>query len=138
MGYTPPDSWTEVSGPLRKSGTVKLDANGKGVIMFTPSNANQRWVISTVITTTDQSATASLIPYVTGAVNSYDIAAMSPANQFGTSWDGNNDSFSGDIDVSPGDTFCVLYYPPPGQSGSSLSGVHATAVIQGTYYTRRS
>lgn len=136
-GFIPPDHWTEVSGMLRKSGSVQLDATGKGVIEFSLDNASQRWAIASVVTSTNQSATATLIPYATGALNTYDISMLGPSNQFGTTYSGNNDTFYGGIDVSPTDTFCVLYYPPPGQDGSSLAGVIAVAVIRGTYYTRR-
>lgn len=137
-GFIPPDHWSEVSGMLRKSGSVKLDANGNGVIEFGVDNASQRWVVNSIVTQTDQDSTATVVPYCTGAINTYTLATLSPSNQFGTSYSGNNDTFGGALDVSPTDTFCVLYYPPPGQSGSSLSGVRAIAVIRGTYYTRRS
>lgn len=137
-GFTPPDHWTEVSGILRRSGTVTLDATGNGVVEFTLDNANQRWVITSVVTSTNQSSTATLIPYCTGAINTYTLSTLSPANQFGTTYSGNNDTFYGALDVSPTDQFCVLYYPPPGQSGATLSGVKATAIIRGTFYTRRS
>lgn len=136
-GFTPPDHWTEVTGILRRSGSVKLDGNGKGVIEFTLDNASQRWVVTSIVTSTNQSSTATLIPYATGAINTYDISTLSPANQFGTTYSGNNDTFYGALDVSPTDNFCVLYYPPPGQSGSSLQGVLATAIIRGSFYTRR-
>jgi hypothetical protein len=136
-GFIPPDHWTEVSGGLRKSGSVVLDASGKGVIEFAPSNGNQRWVITSVVVSTNQSSTASLVPYATGALNTTDISMLSPVNDFGATFDGNNDTLSGAKDVAPTDTFCVLFYAPPGQSGSSLAGVRASAVVRGTYYTRR-
>jgi hypothetical protein len=137
-GFIPPDHWAEVTGMLRKSGSVILDANGNGVILFDVDNASQRWVVTSIVTTTNQPAIATLVPYCTGALNTYSVPTLSPSNQFGTSYSGNNDQFSGALDVSPTDTFCVLYYPPPGQSGASLSGVKATAIIRGTYFTRRS
>ena len=137
-GFIPPDHWTEVSGMLRKAGSVKLDASGNGVILFDVDNASQRWVVTSIITTTNQNAQATLVPFATGALNTYSVSTIAPGQQFGTTFSGNNDTFGGSIDVSPTDTFCVLYYPPPGQSGSPLSGVIASAVIRGTYYTRRS
>lgn len=136
-GFFPPDHWAEVSGMLRKSGSVKLDASGNGVILFEVDNASQRWVVTSVVTQTDQPAVSTLVPYCTGALNTYSVSTLGPSNTFGTTYSANNDTFGGAIDVSPTDTFCVLYYPPPGQSGALLSGVRATAVIRGTYYTRR-
>lgn len=137
-GFTPPDHWGETASQLRKSGTVTLDANGKGSVSFSPDSANQRWVVTTVIVSTNQSATATLVPYATGALNTTDISQMSQGNQLGTSYDGNSDTFGGPpFDVGPCDFYSVLWYPPPGQSGAALSGVIASAVLQGTKYTRR-
>lgn len=95
-------------------------------------------MITSVVVSTNQSSTATLIPYATGAINTTDISVLSPVNDFGATYDGNNDVLSGSKDVAPTDTFCVLFYPPPSQSGSSLAGVRASAVVRGTYYTRRS
>jgi hypothetical protein len=137
-GFTPPAHWGETAGQLRKSLSVTLDAGGKGSVSFTPDSANQRWVVTTVVVNTNQSATATLVPYATGALNTTDISQMSPGNQLGTSYDGNNDTFAGPpFDVGPVDFYSVLFYPPPGQSGAALAGVIATAVISGTKYTRR-
>ena len=137
-GFIPPDHWGEVSGALRKFGSVKLDGSGFGVIELQPDNGNQRWVVSSIVTQTNQAAQATLVPYVTGALNSYTLSTLSLGSQFGSSYSGNNDTFGGSLDVNPTDTFCVLYYPPPGQDGSPLAGVIASAVVRGTYYTRRS
>ena len=138
-GFTPPDHWGEVASLLTKNGSVTLDSSGNGVVTFTPDNANQRWVVTTVIVSTNQSATATLVPYATGALNTTSLSQMSPGNQLGTSYDGNNDTFGAPgFDVGPCDFYSVLFYPPPGQSGSTLSGVIATAIVKGTKYTRRS
>lgn len=136
-GYSPPDSWDEVSGPVRKSSTVVLDASGKGVVEFAPHSGNTRWIITSVVVSTNQTATASLIPYATAALNTFDISMLSATNDFGATYEANNDAFYGSMDVPPTATFCVLAYPPPGQSGSPLAGVRFTAVVRGTYYTRR-
>jgi len=138
-GFSPPGHWTEVTSQLRKSASVTLDANGKGSVSFSPDHANQRWVVTAVIVNTNQAAIATVVPYATGALNTTDISQMSPGNHLGTSWDGNNDTFGGTaFDVGPVDFYSVLWYPPPGQSGSPLAGVIATAVLTGTKYTRRS
>lgn len=137
-GFIAPDHWTEAAAQLRIAASVTLDANGNGVVSFSPDHANQRWVVTTVIVNTNQSATASLVPFASGALNTVSLSQMSPGNQLGTSYDGNNDTFAGPaFDVGPCDFYSVLWYPPPGQSGASLAGVIATAVVKGTKYTRR-
>lgn len=135
--FVPPGHWTETASQLKKSMSVTLDSGGKGTAEFTPDNANQRWVITSVVVRTDQDATATVVPFATLALNSGDIATMSQGNQQGTSWAGNNDQFRGGLDVGPCDNVSVLFYPPPGQSGAPLAGVTATAVVTGTRYTRR-
>lgn len=135
--FSPPDHWNEVSSLLRRSKSVKLDSNGNGVVTFETDNANQRWVLTSVKVSTDQMSQATLVPYATSALNSTDLTTLSQGNVFGTSWTGNNDTFTGAVDVGPCDFYSVLWYPPPGQSGAALAGVIATAVIIGTRYTRR-
>jgi hypothetical protein len=136
-GFTPPATWTEISTQLRKSGQVTLNAGGVGTLTFQPTSANQRWVVTLVSVSTNQNALATVIPYCTVALNTTDITQLSASNNLGASWDGNNDSFSTPFDVGPCDYFSVLWYPPPGQSGTPLSGVIASALIAGTSYTRR-
>lgn len=136
-GFVPPDHWTEVPARLRKSLTTQLDANGRGTVTFDTDHANQRWVITSVFVSTNQPSQSTLVPYATSALNTTDISQMSPGNQFGQSWTGNNDTFTGPIDVGPCDFYSVIWGPPTGQSGAPLAGVIATAVVQGTKYTRR-
>ena len=135
--FVPPAHWAEAASQLKISGSVTLDSNGNGTVQFTPVNANQRWVVLAVLVSTNQAAVATVVPYATLALNSGDIATMSQGNQQGTSWAGNNDQFRGGLDVGPCDNVSVLFYPPPGQSGTPLAGVIATAVVTGTRYTRR-
>lgn len=139
-GFVPPPHWTEVASQLKTSGSATLNSGGTGTVSFSPDHANQRWVLRNVVVTTNQAATATVIPYATLALNTTDITQLSQGNQRGTSWTGNNDQFSGSLDVGPCDYVSVLFYPPPGATGSqiaALSGVIATAVITGTKYTRR-
>jgi hypothetical protein len=128
----------ETSTLLKKSGTVALDANGNGVLIFDPDNARQRWEITSVIVSTNQNAIATVVPQVTLAVNTTDLGTMSPANQRGGTWNGNQDTFAGQIDIGPCDFVSVIFAPPTGTSGTPLSGVLATAILTGTKYTRRS
>lgn len=128
----------EVSGQLIKSGHVTLDANGNGVLTFDPDNANQRWVVNSVVVSTNQSATATDIPIATLALNTTSLATMSTGNQRGATWSGNNDTFAGNMDVGPCDFLAVLFSPAIGQPSAPLVGVIASAVVTGTKYTRRS
>lgn len=128
----------EVVGLLRKSGTVTLDAGGHGTLTFDPDNAHQRWEVTGVVVSTNQDATATTVPVATLAVNTVSYGTMSPGNQRGASWNGNQDTFRGQLDIGPADFLTVLFTPPAGSAGAPLSGVVATAVVSGTKYTRRS
>lgn len=129
---------TEIQGQLKQSRQVTLDANGNGVLTFDPDNARQRWVVRQVVITTNQSATATVVPVVTLALNTQAFSTMSPGNQRGSTWNGNQSTFTGAEDVGPCDYFTVMFRPPNGASGSSLAGVICTAVVTGDKYTRRS
>lgn len=128
---------TETEGQLRASGTVVLNGSGNGVISLSPDNARQRWEVTTVVVSTNQSATATVVPVATVALNTSDITTLSDGNNRGQSWSGNQDTFAGKIDVGPCDNLTIGFSPAPGQNGSSMSGVIAKAVITGTKYTRR-
>jgi hypothetical protein len=144
-GFIPPATWTETAVQLKTSQSVTLNAAGVGTVSFSPDHANQRWVIGGsgvpgIVVATNQAAAASVVPFCTLALNTTDITQLSAGNQRGTSWSGNNDVFSGAIDVGPCDYVSLLFYPPPGSSPAQiavLSGVIATAIVTGTKYTRR-
>lgn len=133
---TTPKAPVEISAQLKKSGSVTLTATG-GVIIFDPDHANQRWEVESVVTTTNQAATATVVPVTTVALNTPVPSLLSPGNSRGATWSGNQDTFTGKVDVGPCDSLCVLFTPPPGQSGTPLVGVIAHAVVTGTKYTRR-
>jgi len=127
----------EIESQLKASKTVTLDANGLGVLQFDPDNANQRWEIESVVISTDQSATAVVVPVVTLADRAATLATMGLGNQQGASWNGNQITFRGKWDVGNCDYVSVMFSPPRGTSGATLSGVHATAVVLGRKFTRR-
>ena len=135
-------SWTETSSQLALSSSVVLSALGQGVIEFDPDNANQRWEITGVVVSTNQAATATTIPVATNALNAPFASMVNQSNTRGATWSANQDQWSGGtIDVSPADSFCVVFTPPAGLSGTALAplaGVIAYASITGTKYTRRS
>lgn len=139
-GFSPPPHWNETSSQLRKSGQVKLNAAGAGTLTFETDSSNQRWVITQVVINTNQAATATVVPQCTLALNTTDITQLSQGNTRGTSWAGNNDTFSASVDVGPMDYASLLFFPPPGSTPAQiavLSGVIAGATIQGVKYTRR-
>lgn len=126
----------ETALQLKKSGQVTLDSTGNGVLIFDPDSARQRWEITHIVVATNQSSTATVVPIVTTALNTTGLSTMSPGNQRGATWDGNQDTWEGLIDVGPCDFFTMLFSPPTGQ-GASLAGVICSAIITGTKYTRR-
>lgn len=139
-GFIPPAHWTEIAGLLHDSQTATLSSAGLATLIFTPNSGNQRWVLSNVLVSTNQAATATVVPYATLALNTTAFSTMSPGNARGTSWAGNNDQFRGYLDVGPCEFCSLLFYPPPGATAgqiAALAGVTATVVISGTRYTRR-
>lgn len=138
MAWVPPDNWTETQQQLIKSGQVKLSASGNGTLYFTPDSSRQRWVVTSVVVSTNQNATSTVVPVATVALNSNDLETMSAGNNRGATWSGNQDVGMATIDVGPCDNLSVIFSPPPGTSGTPLSGVIASAVVTGVKYTRRS
>lgn len=133
-----PAAWSEVASGLGKAATVTLNGLGQGTIEFITDSANQRWEVGSVVVSTNQPATATVIPVVNLGLNASQFASLTLTGQRGATWSGNQDTWSGGtVDVSPTDSFAVVFAPPPGTSGSPLAGVIASAVVTGTKYTRR-
>jgi hypothetical protein len=131
---------SETAGHLYVSGQVKLDSSGNGVLTFDPSNARQRWVVSSIVVSTNQAATATVVPVATVCRNTTQVSTLSQGNNRGQSWSGNQDTFAGEIDISAADFLSVLFSPPPGATSpqiAALAGVIAYATVTGTRYTRR-
>lgn len=139
MSWSPPSAWTETEGQLKVSGQVTLSSAGQGTVYLQPVSAHQRWEVTSVVVATNQPATATVVPVATVALNSNDITSMSAGNNLGASWSGNQDTFSGDIDVGPCDFLSVVFSPPPGSTGAQialLAGIIAAATVTGSKYTR--
>jgi hypothetical protein len=136
MGFTPPAAWVETATQLKTSGVCTLGASGLGVISVSPTSANMRWVLDSVIVTNSQPGAANPVPWATLALNTTVFSQMSQGNQRGTTISSNSCTFSGSIDVGPCDFLSVLFYPAPGTSGAGFSGVTCAAVFTGTRYTR--
>lgn len=131
---------TEIEGRLVKSGSVKLDSTGNGVITLDPENARQRWEVASVVVSTNQSATATVVPVATVAKNTSIASQLSQGNNGGQSWSGNQDVFAGKWEISAADYLSVIFSPPPGATGgqiAALSGVICYATITGAKFTRR-
>lgn len=140
MPWQPPDHWTEVQSQLKQSGQVTLDANGNGVLYFTPDSARQRWEVTSVVVTTNQPANATVVPQAQLAINTADLSTMSQGNGRGASWSGNQDTFQGLVEVGPVDYLTILFNAPPGATGgqiAQLAGVMASVVVTGSKFTRR-
>lgn len=122
------------------SGSVVLDSTGSGVITFDPANARQRWEVKAVRVSTNQAATATTVPVATMARNTTIASQLSQGNNFGASWSGNQDVFTGQMDIGPADFLSVIFAPPPGATAAqvaALAGVTCYATVTGTRYTRR-
>lgn len=139
-GFIAPDNWVEISGRLRTSQSGTLGATGTTAIIFQPTSANQRWVVTSCVVSTNQASTAVVTPYATMALNTTDITQLGQSNRVADTYNGSQNTFSGALDVGPCDFLAVLVYPPPGSTAgqiSALVGVIASVVIYGTKYTRR-
>lgn len=130
----------EIDGELKKSGSVTLDSNGLGVLTFDPDNANQRWEVTSIVTFTNQNATATVVPVATVALNTVSLKTLSPGNARGATWSGNQDTFTGKLNVGPSDFLTISFSPRTGATSTqiaTLAGVIASVVVTGTKYTRR-
>lgn len=116
----------EDQGLLEVSATVILDSNGDGTIDFGVQNAWQRWEVTTVVVSTNQAKNQT--PYPVAAVYAGPIAE--PYVQ-GVSWTGNQDTFSGVVNVHEGSDLHVVWT-------GGIAGTVAKARVYGTRYTRMS
>lgn len=131
---------TEVESQLRQAGRVTLDSSGNGVITMDPASGRERWEVTSVVVSTNQASTATVVPVATVALNTVIASQLSQANSRGQSWSGNQDSFAGQVDVGPADFLSVIFSPPAGATGAqiaTLAGVICYATVTGTRYTRR-
>lgn len=131
---------TEISGQLRYAAQAVLDLTGSAVITFDPASARERWEVASVVVSTNQAAAATVVPVATVGKNTLIASQLSQGNNRGSSWSGNQDVFSGLIDISPADFLSVIFSPPPGATSAqilTLPGVICYATITGTRYVRR-
>ena len=103
------EAWAETATQLHRAGQVILDDDGNGVLTFDPYSARQRWVVSSVVVSTNQAAAATVIPVATVAKNTVTVGTLSQGNSRGASWSGNQDTFAGQLDISAADfLWCCL------------------------------
>lgn len=131
---------TEIEGRLVKSGSVTLSSAGSGVITLDPENARQRWEVTSIVVSTNQSATATVVPVATVAKNTVVASQLSQGNNGGQSWSGNQDTFAGKWEISPADYLSVIFAAPPGATApqiAALAGVICYVTVTGSKFTRR-
>lgn len=116
----------ETESLLSKSGTVTLDGSGNGTIDFSVDHAWQRWEIDSINVKTSQASTQT--PYPTAEVFAGPIAA---AFSEGASWTGNQDTFSGRVDLDAGTDLHIVWT-------GGVPGSIATARLHGKKYSRNS
>lgn len=113
------DQWEEV-GSIRRRLSVTLDSSGNGSVTFIVRHANQRWIITYIGVSTNQSP--STAPYPTATVyEGPQQAGMAD----GATWTGNQDTFTGRFVMDAGTDLTVAF------TGGIVGSV-ATVVIEGT------
>jgi len=115
---------TEVTGQLHESGRVVLDSSGYGEIYFSVYNAWQRWEVDSVVVKTSQATDQT--PYPKAEVYAGFIADVFSQ---GATWTGNQDTFSGRVDVDDGTDMIIVF-------SGGIAGTTATAIVYGKRYTR--
>lgn len=105
---------TEIATQLQYAGQVVLDRYGNGAITFDPGSARERWEVTAVVVSTNQPATATVVPVATVGKNTVQASQLSQGNNRGQSWSGNQDTFAGTVHISPADFLSVLFSAPPG------------------------
>lgn len=110
--------WAEY-GTVRRRGSVTLDANGDGTIEFGTQHANQKWVIDSVIVSTDQDQTTAPYPQVVLYLGGQQAGVSE-----GASWLGNQDVLKGRMEMTSGDNLEVSFT-------GGVAGSVATAIIEG-------
>lgn len=94
----------ETSAFLEEIGRVVLNASGGGSVTLRPSNAHERWVItSTVVRTTPNTGAQSACTTFVGAGGVVGGTAVD------TTYTGNNDSSDTRIEINTGSVFTAVW-----------------------------
>lgn len=117
-------TWLHV-GQVRRRQAVVLDGSGNGTVNFDVRSANHKWVITDVVSSTDQAPTTAPYPTVTIYLGGQQAGVSE-----GASWTGNQDIFRGKVTMEPGLDLTVAY------TGGTV-GSKATCVIEGESYLWR-
>jgi hypothetical protein len=106
-------------GRVRRTSSVKLDGSGNGEVLFDVPSANHRWILETVVVNVSGAA-PGLFPQVVLYVGGVQSAGLSE----GATWTGNQQTFTGRIDMDSGITLMVAFIGGP-------AAAMATAIIEG-------
>lgn len=106
---------------LPRSSSVKLDANGNGQVVFVIDNTNQRWVIDSGGSLTDQAPGSTPIP----RCDVYQGQVTNEAWRGGT-YNGARDQFTGRFVLYPDDSLIFAWT-------GGVPGSTATGTISGTF-----
>jgi hypothetical protein len=106
-------------GRVRRTGRATLDSNGNGQVMFDVPSANHRWILESVVVNVSGAA-PGLYPQVVLYVGGVQSSGLSE----GATWTGNQQTFTGRIDMDSGITLMVAFIKGP-------AAAMATAIIEG-------
>lgn len=113
------------AGAVRRRQAVVLDGSGNGSVNFDVPSANHKWIITDVISATDQAPTTPPYPTVT-----IYLGGQQQGVSEGASWTGNQDIFRGKVEMEPGLDLTIAFT-------SGLAGSRATVIIEGESYLWR-
>ena len=116
--------WRSV-GQRRQRQAVTLDATGSGTVEFDVHSSNHKWNIDSVILATNQAQTTAPYPTATTYLTGQQVGVSE-----GASWLGNQDTMSGNAEITSADTFTVAFT-------GGVTGSVATAIVEGEYFIWR-
>ncbi len=108
------------SGEVNRTKQVTLDGSGNGSLNFDVGSANERWIITSVLVSTNQAQTTAPYPQVTVYENGQQQAGLAT----GASWIGNQDVLVGRFIMDAGTDLLVSFT-------GGVAGSKATAKITG-------
>lgn len=117
--------WQRV-GLRRRQKNVVLDGSGNGSVFFDVPSANHKWVVTSVIGTTDQAQTTAPYPTVTAYLGGNQQLGQSS----GATWTGSQFTLRGEVEMDAGLDLTVAAVG--GVAGSKL-----TVIAEGDAYLWR-
>jgi hypothetical protein len=114
----------ETEASLDETGSVVLDASGNGTVVLRPSNAHERWVITTTVVRVNSGTN---IPSCVTYAGSSGVTGGTPVD---TTVTGNGDSSDTRVEINPGSFFTVVW------TGGDV-GATASVTVTGKRIQRR-